>query len=95
LKHVTGLCFTNSPEEEAFFDCWRFAFEVWQIVGNAPNDWSVRVGVLFGSIHGPSATGRNYGTVSPVHIIFSRLEEGGIKVKGSGAVKVKKASRVE
>jgi KAP family P-loop domain len=32
-------------KEEDFFDRWRFASELWQIVGKAPQDWSVRVGV--------------------------------------------------
>jgi predicted KAP-like P-loop ATPase len=31
--------------EEDFFDRWRFASELWQIVGRAPKDWSIRVGV--------------------------------------------------
>src|SRR5688572_12317591 len=31
--------------EEDFFDRWRFASELWQIVGKSPKDWSVRVGV--------------------------------------------------
>jgi hypothetical protein len=65
--HHTGYDFTNSLEGRRLL--WRFALEVSQIVGNAPNHWSVRVGVLFGSIHGPSATGRNYGTVSPVQYL--------------------------
>jgi len=32
-------------KEEDFFDRWLFASELWQIVGKAPQDWSVRVGV--------------------------------------------------
>jgi hypothetical protein len=31
--------------EEDFFDRWRFASEIWQIVGKGPTDWSNRLGI--------------------------------------------------
>src|SRR5262245_31572033 len=104
--------------EEDFFGRWRFASELWQIVGKAPTNWSVRLG-LYGR-WGEGKTSvlkfleyfaqRNSDIVvwfNPWSIrnredlwnrfagaIFSRLEEEGIRVEGSGAVKIKKAGRL-
>jgi KAP family P-loop domain. len=104
--------------EEDFFDRWRFASELWQIVGKAPKDWSVRVGVYGRWGEGKTSVlnflqqfAKRDGDVvvwfNPWSVrnrdelwnrfageIFSRFEEVGIKVKGTGAVKIKKATRV-
>lgn len=34
-----------SSKEEDFFDRWRLASEIWGIIGSAPEEWSVRIGV--------------------------------------------------
>jgi hypothetical protein len=105
-------------KEEDFFDRWRFASELWQIVGKAPTDWSVRVGIYgrwgegktsvlnflesFGKRNGDVVVWFNPWSIRDrdelwnrfAGAIFSRFEEEGIRVKGSGAVKIKKASRL-
>jgi KAP family P-loop domain len=104
--------------EEDFFDRWRFASELWQVVGKAPQDWSVRVGVYGRWGEGKTSVLNflQYFAKGDGHIvvwfnpwsicdrqelwnrlagaIFSRLEEEGIKVEGSGTVKIKKAGRI-
>ena len=119
LENKTGGY--DSPvteQKEDFFDRWRFAFELWQILGNAPKDWSVRLGIYGRWGEGKTSVlkflehfaKRDSNIVvwfNPWSIrnredlwncfagtIFSRLEEEGIRVEGSGAVKVKKAGRL-
>lgn len=101
-------------QEEDFFDRWRFAFELWQIIGKAPKDWSVRLGIYGRWGEGKTSVlkflehfaKRDCDIVvwfNPWSIrnredlwnrftgaIFSRLEEEGIRVRGSGSVKIKK-----
>lgn len=42
---ISGYELPVKGREEDVLDRWRFATEVWGVLGKAPQNWSVRVGI--------------------------------------------------